>query len=519
MSRGLRAKGMLALPLLAALVLSACPAPTTTGSPPPDLIAGLTRPSSVDPAHLQGSAATLIVSHVFETLMRFDRETLELEGGLAESWEVFDDGKRFVFTLREDAEFHDGERVQAADVVFALNRLADPAVRSDAALIMSALEGWAEFNSLDTADSISGLEAIGPDKVEFRLRSAWYDFPYTLTSPATSVISRGQVTEDPTGFVKQPIGSGPYRLVSPVEPDGAELQATDPDVRSHRVTVAFYDSTALAWRAFRQTELDMAEAPPGDIDDAIEKYGDRGFKGVAGMLYLGFNASQEPLDPIVRAQISAELPRSQIGAVYGGTLTEPTGLTPAQINTLSKENCLGPCGISDGPGGFEDGSTIDVPELRLDYPQGTPTDQLAALVKLQLEELPVARIDLHQHAAEAFFEVIRGNGHDLFPLTWVADYPLPDAFVRPLFTSNSPDNFTGFVDPEIDEALLEARSEQDPEKRRQAYFDIEVSLLDRGALMPLGQFRSTFAADARLGNFEVDVMGRFRLEDLVIRER
>jgi ABC-type transport system substrate-binding protein len=468
----------------------------------------------VDPAHLQGPAATLLAAHVYETLLTFDPETLELMPGLASKWEVLDKGKRFILTLREGAAFHNGQDATAADVVFSLHRLADPDVKSNVPFLMSAVAGYAEFNTLGTADSISGIKAIGDSQVEFQLVSEWFDFPYVLTSQATSVISRAQVLEDPTDFVTQPTGSGPYKLLDRLDPEGADLEALDPDEDAGRVSVKFYDTTTDAWRDFRRGMIQIAEAPPGDVTDAVDDYGDRGFTGVSGMLYLGMSLTGTSVTSDFLERASLVLERSTINSIFGGVLLPPTGLTPKHGDE-TQETCGISCGVAEV---HSRPAPPPPPTLTYDYPEGSPHDQLATYVKLTLQAAGLANVSLRSHTPEEFFDVIRGTNHDLFPLTWVTEYPVPDAFIRSLFKSGSPDNFSGFSSPEIDEALLEARATSDPAERRKLYDEIEGRLVLRGGLIPLGQFRATFVANPKVGNFVTDPMGRFRLEGLELRE-
>lgn len=54
---------------------------------------------------------------IFEGLVGYDEQD-QIVPALAESWAISEDGLTFTFTLREDATWHDGESVTAADVAF-----------------------------------------------------------------------------------------------------------------------------------------------------------------------------------------------------------------------------------------------------------------------------------------------------------------------------------------------------------------------------------------------------------------
>jgi peptide/nickel transport system substrate-binding protein len=79
-------------------------------------------PKSFNPIVAQETSTTQITSLIFEGLTRTDPRTLEVLPNLAQRWETVD-GKEWVFYLRRDVYWNDGEKFTAADVVFTFNSL------------------------------------------------------------------------------------------------------------------------------------------------------------------------------------------------------------------------------------------------------------------------------------------------------------------------------------------------------------------------------------------------------------
>jgi peptide/nickel transport system substrate-binding protein/oligopeptide transport system substrate-binding protein len=98
---------------------------------------------------------------------------------------------------------------------------------------------------------------------------------------------------------------------------------------------------------------------------------------------------------------------------------------------------------------------------------------------------------------------------ELFRLGWIADYPSPDGFLTPLFSSNSPDNLTGLASPDIDQKLTAARAEADPTKRLALYLEAEQLVLDQFVVVPVAQLETRMVASSRVKNFGVDALGTF----------
>ena len=83
----------------------------------------------------------------------------KLTAGLAESWDVSEDGKTYTFHLRKGVLFHNGEELKADDVVFTFDRMLDPKTKALGTDILDFVDGASE--RLDgTATSVRGLQAV-----------------------------------------------------------------------------------------------------------------------------------------------------------------------------------------------------------------------------------------------------------------------------------------------------------------------------------------------------------------------
>jgi len=118
----------------------------TAGTPPPSLPPPVTYreavvgvPESITPVTARTRSERLLVGLVFSGLMRMGPD-LSLQTDLARSWDMSEDGKDWTFVIRDDATWHDGTPVTAADVVYTVEALKSP----DAAGALSA--AWAEVS-------------------------------------------------------------------------------------------------------------------------------------------------------------------------------------------------------------------------------------------------------------------------------------------------------------------------------------------------------------------------------------
>jgi len=143
-------------------------------------------------------AGTVQHSYLFrmmqDTLVHFNNETQELEPQLATEWTIEDGGKTYIFKLRDDVKFHNGEELKASDVVFSFERM----------------EGSAFGNSVFI--KIASVEAIDDLTVKMTLKDANMDWLYTLSLPTSSILSEKAVTENEEEGPA--VGTGPWKLDS-----------------------------------------------------------------------------------------------------------------------------------------------------------------------------------------------------------------------------------------------------------------------------------------------------------------
>lgn len=97
----------------------------------------------------------------------------------------------------------------------------------------------------------------------------------------------------------------------------------------------------------------------------------------------------------------------------------------------------------------------------------------------------------------------------MYRLGWIAEYPAPDAYLSPLFSSNSPDNHSGFSSTRVDNLLARAAATGSPGKRVQLYIEAEKAIMAVIPIVPIGSFLTHWAAQPRVEGFVFDQMGGF----------
>lgn len=192
------------------LLLSACGGspdtgntdqPQSSGSPSAEdrvLTIGLAAdPQTMDPQALLSTATTCVVESMYSKLLTRD-DDMNIVNDLVTEYSIVDD-TTWTFTIRDDAVFHNGDPVTSADVKYSIERAA-----TDETLM--------EYTHWKNVESVEII-----DEYNFNIKT-WEPYPALealLSKSGGEILPKDYIEEvGMDGFLKAPIGSGPYKFVS-----------------------------------------------------------------------------------------------------------------------------------------------------------------------------------------------------------------------------------------------------------------------------------------------------------------
>lgn len=172
-------------------------------------------PESLDPALSTGQPEARIYLALFEGLIEFNPKTMEPIPAIAESWELSENAAEYVFHLRRNARWSNGEPITAQDFVYTLQRNLQPALAARSAYMayyIKYAQGYNE-NALFVRDPQTGKFLT-----EKEINPAHYE-----PQPANSLATETDFHQ----FISQPT-----RLVVPAaEKERAKLTEQNPKLK------------------------------------------------------------------------------------------------------------------------------------------------------------------------------------------------------------------------------------------------------------------------------------------------
>jgi ABC-type transport system substrate-binding protein len=161
---------------------------------------------STDPYAMSPSSLPQI--HVlYENLLEFNRNTLEFEPMLAESWEAAPDFKSVTFKLREGVQWHkDQGQFTAADVVKTYE-----AMVSEHSITTYREEFWSRV--MDPADAAANFDVVGDHEITFKWQSPVLNWELFVSRIVDfTMVNREHYDLEGVNARDNPVGTGPYQL-------------------------------------------------------------------------------------------------------------------------------------------------------------------------------------------------------------------------------------------------------------------------------------------------------------------
>ena len=200
---------------------------------------------------------------------------------LAESWDVEDGGKTYVFHLREGVTWHDGEPFTADDVIFSFNIFANPAVGSTYAAKLSDVLGYEELQA-GSATELAGVTKIDDLTVRVELKSPsplWVELQQISISILPNHILGGVAPDQlrTHEYWKNMVGTGPFVMTEFVDDQYIEGVANENyflgKPKLEKIVFQIYADTTAILNALEAGELDATPYEGGGIPlDQVQRF-------------------------------------------------------------------------------------------------------------------------------------------------------------------------------------------------------------------------------------------------------
>ncbi|MDO5044224.1 MAG: ABC transporter substrate-binding protein [Coriobacteriia bacterium] len=484
-----------------------------------------TNPASIDPFNAQEDQGISVVYALFDTLTNFDFEAGELKPLACESWEANEYATQFTFHLIDGAKFHNGDPVTAQDFKYAWERICNPKTTDSPSVIayhLAPVKGYDEM----VAGQADALDIECPDDLTLvvNLSASYADFPYVVSHPALSPVPSGGAAEDFQKFFLAPVGNGAFKMDGEWV-DGQYIKVVrNEDYHGEKplidgIDFMIFKDLQTAFTEFEAGNIDITDIPTGRIGELSQRYGvsDDGYVANPGKqvingeetstYYLAVNC-QDPAveDKLVRQGLSLAINRQAISdTLFEGSRVPADGIVPPGIDgykegawEYSKYDVEAAKAKLDEAGLKEEGGKRDL-NITLVCNSGSGHEDIMQLIQSDFEKIGVAA-DIQTQEWAAYLDALQNGDYQIGRLGWVADYPIMDNFLFPLFFTGAGDNRSQYSNPEVDDLMNKARQTVDAAERIALFQEADKMIAEDMPLIPVMFYRHTQIASRRVNN-------------------
>lgn len=437
---------------------------------------------SFDPQINTDVEGSMILRDLFEGLVNSDAQGNAVPG-VAESWTVSDDGLTYMFKLRDNAKWSNGDPVTAGDFVYAWQRLADPATASEYAWYMELMgvENATDIVGGKKPVTDLGVKAVDDHTLEVKIDAKRPYFVGMLTHASTFPVNKSVLDAHGDAWTKPGnlVGNGAYVLTDyqtgvKVVRERNPMYWDNDNTILEKVTALVINDENIALTRYDAGEIDKTEVPAGQYpaQEAKRPGEAHSFPRSCSYIYmfnLGENGPAWAKDQRVRQALSYGINRDVIvknvlkGGQYpsynwthqktaGFELPEIdyAGWTQAERVAKAKELLA------------EAGYGADNPlEVTLNYNTSEAHKKIAIAISQMLKQSLGVKVNLANFEWKVHLDKMREGDFEMARYAWCGDYNEPSTYTD-LFYSTSGHNNAKYNSAAYDALVDESKTVDAP---------------------------------------------------------
>jgi len=485
-----------------------------------------TEPQGIDPHIVTGVPEHHIIGALFEGLVTKNPYTLEPEPGVAESWDISEDGRVYTFQLRDNARWSNGDPVVAEDFRWSWERALTPELGSLYNYMFFPIlnaEGFAT-GAIDDFSEV-GVKVLGERTLEVTLREPTpfllqlFDHYSTYPVHPPTVLAFGSPTDRFSQWSREGniVTNGAFTLTqwqvnSHIRVEKSPYYWDADEVKLNAIVFYPTENIVTEERMFRDEQihftnevaLDKVPVYRSEQPELLE------IAPYLGTYYYLINTTREPFDDVrVRKALSMAIDRDLLVETILENLYLPSyalvppgtlGYEPPETFTYDPEQARQLLAEAGYPGG-ENFPSFDI----LYNTQENHQKIAVAIQQMWMETLGVSATPMNQEW-KVYLDSTDNFNYSISRRGWIGDYVDPNTFLDMMITDGG-NNKTGFSDSRYDQLILrDAPATLDQQERFKLYQEAETILMNAMPVIPIYTYQSKHLKHPSLKGMPPNIM-------------
>jgi len=491
--------------------------------------------ATLDPQLMEGVPESNVIFDLFENLVIQDDHG-NIIPGVATSWETTDN-KTYIFHLRNNAKWSNGDSVTASDFVYAWRRLADPKVGAtySSYLEASGIKNAKAINEGKKPLSSLGVTAMDTHTLKVELDRTVPYFVSMTSSAAMAPVHKKTVEKWGDAWTQSAhiVSNGAFKLSKRVINERLVMVRNpyywdNKHTILNKVTYLPIEDSVSEMNRFLAGEIDMTSTVPSAYVKKLKKENKDVLKFTPALCtyYYAFNTEKKPLNDVrVRQALSYAIDRNVIANIivgkgevpaYGFANKDLAGYkiyspeyahqTQAELNKKAKALMKA--------AGIDKDHPLDITLL---YNTNDSHKKIAVAIASMYKKLGI-NIHLENQEWKTFLDSKRNGEFDIARAGWCGEYNEASSFLSLLTTGNN-NNDARYSNIKYDELMNKAKVATTAKERADDYHQAEAILARDMPIAPIYYYVNTRLVKKNIGGFPMhNPQDNIYLKDIYIKK-
>lgn len=462
-------------------------------------------PRGLDPALVDDGESAKVMCNIYEGLLKYNKNSTEVEPCLATDWNISPDGTKYTFHLRKGVKFQDGTGFNADAVKKSIDRQLEPNVTDNMPYASFV------FGSKKKKSGVKEVKVIDDHTVEIDLFSAETPFLKNLAMIMAAPIVSPTALKKYNNLNEHPVGTGPYTFVSWEKGQYIKLKKNDnywgDKAKTENVVFRFIKENSARDVALTSGEVDAIDGISSNDVSQITSSGDRLFSADGmNINYMAYNVTSQKFKSAAARKAFSEAINvpELVKSLYKDYATPATSIMPKFMNPDGFSSIKQtPFNKAAAKADFAKAGIKSVNMITYSNPRpynSVGGQMLAEAIQGYLKDVGVT-CNVKTYDWTSYTSVVKKGDYDICFYGWVGDNGDADNFMNLLDDSDPSMNVARYSVPAYHELIAKGLMTPNGAERTKIYTQCEQKVAEDDVWLPISHSNNLAAYSPKVSGY------------------